>query len=245
MKHDLKHALVGLSLTALLLCGCSKADPSQTVPATTQPTASAPAPTEPSASYTVRFLDPTGALLYADTVAQGQSAQPPQNPIMPYGWVFSHWDGDFSQVSGDLTIYAAATEIGTAPNVLSCSGGYARQGTNTTVGLRLGGNVELCAFNIRIRYDPGQLDFVELRYPDPMVDANCIAEEGIIYLNFAGSQNTLGDVDLADLVFYAKGAAGQTQISIEVLELIAFTEDGSFSEPAYTTIPGTVTIAEG
>jgi hypothetical protein len=32
---------------------------------------------------------------------------------------------------------------------------------------------------------------------------------------------------------------------VEVLELIAFAEDGSFLEPQYTVIPGTVTIAEG
>ena len=241
MKHHLmKQALVGLSLTALLLCGCSKADPRQPDPTT--PAASVS--TEPAETCTVRFVDPNGTLLYADTVELGRSAQPPQNPVMPYGWVFSYWEGDFTHVSGDMAVKAVATEIGAAPNVLSLSGGYARQGSNATVSLRLGGKVELCAFNIRIQYDPKQLDFVELRYPDPMVDANCIAEEGILYLNFAGSQNTLGDVDLTDLVFYAKGAAGQTQISIEVLELIAFTEDGSFFEPAYTVIPGTVAIAE-
>lgn len=240
--HLIKHALVGLGLTALLLCGCGKADPRQTVP-TTEPAASVP--TEPAETYTVQFVDPMGALLYADTVAEGAAAQPPQNPMMPYGWVFSHWDGDFTCVSGDMTVKAVATEIGTAPNAISLSGGYARQGSNATVSLRLGGSVELCAFNIRIQYDPGQLDFVELRYSDPMVDANCIAQEGVIYLNFAGSQNTLGDVDLTDLVFYAKGAPGQAQITVEVLELIAFAEDGSFLEPRYTVIPGTVTIAEG
>lgn len=240
--HLIKHTLVGLGLTALLLCGCSKADPQQTNP-TTQPAATAP--TEQAETCTVRFVDPNGALLYTDTVTAGTAAHPPQNPIMPYGWVFSHWDGDFTHVSGDMTVKAVATEIGTAPNVLSLSGAYARQGSNATVSLRLGGSVELCAFNIRIQYDPMQLDFVELRYPDPMVDANCIAQDGIIYLNFAGSQNTLGDVDLTDLVFYAKGAAGQTQITVEVLELITFTEDGSFLEPQYTVIPGTVTIAEG
>lgn len=240
--HLIKHTLVGLSLIALMLCGCSKDTPQPTNP-TTELASSAP--TEQAETYTVRFVDPAGALLYEETVAKGSAVQPPQNPIMPYGWVFSHWDGDFTHISGDMTVKAVATEIGTAPNVLSVSGGYALQGSNATVSLRLGGSVELCAFNLRIKYDPQQLDFVELRYPDPMVDANCFPEEGIIYLNFAGSQNTLGDVDLTDLVFYAKGTAGQSQITIEVLELIAFAEDGSFLEPQYTVIPGTVTIAEG
>lgn len=193
--------------------------------------------------YTVTFLGPDGATLHVDEVNPGEAAEPPVNPVMPQGYVFSHWDRDFSSVTEDMEVYAVCIEWAPTGNVLAIGGGYTRRGGDVTVPLQLSGQVCLCAFDVRITYDTEALDFVEFAAQDGAVDANCIEEEGVIYLNYASVENTVGEVDLADLVFTAIGEPGQTSMEIEVSEIIAFDEAYEFYVPEYTAIPATVTIS--
>lgn len=194
-------------------------------------------------SFTVTFLGPDESLLYVDKVKKGAAAQAPANPNVLQGYVFAYWDSDFSCVTEDMTVHAICQEIGDAENVFSCSGAYARQGEQVTVPLQLCGNVCLCAFSAQIKYDVQALDFVEFTAQDGAVDANCIEEDGVIYLNFVSYENTTGEVDLVDLVFTAVGEVGQTPVSIEVTEVVAYDDDYEFYIPAYTTVPAVVTIA--
>lgn len=59
-------------------------------------------------TYTVRFLDGTGAELSVQTVAHGQSAQVPEAPQWE-GHTFAGWSGDSSCVVSDMTIQALYT----------------------------------------------------------------------------------------------------------------------------------------
>lgn len=236
-KPILRRLLFLMIAAILVFSGCTKPEPVDTAPTTPSTTA--------GETYTVSFLAPDGSVLYEDTVPAGEAAQPPTNPLMPYGYVFSHWDKDFSHITENLTVNAVCSEVNGKDNVFSCSGGYVQKGANTAVSVKLGGNVSLCAFNLRITYDTEKLDFVEFRAQDPLVDANCMEEEGVIYLNYASSENTVGDVDLTDLVFYATGNEGQAAVTIEVLEIIVYDESYDFQTPACTTVPATITIAEG
>lgn len=236
-RPNLRKLLLLMVAAVLVFSGCTKPEPVDTAPTTPSTTS--------GETYTVAFLSPDGSVLYEDTVPAGAAAQPPTNPLMPYGYVFSHWDKDFSNITENLTVNAVCSEVNGKDNVFSCSGGYVQKGANTSVSVKLGGNVNLCAFNLRITYDKEMLDFVEFRSQDPLVDCNCMEENGTIYLNYASSENTVGDVDLTDLVFRACGDAGQASVTIEVLEIIVYDENYDFQTPACTTVPATITVAEG
>ena len=199
---------------------------------------------KPDDALTVTFIGPDERVLFVTEVGPGTAALPPGNPTMPQGYIFSHWDRDLSCVTDDLLVYAVCQKIDTQDNVLALSGGYLRVGDEVTIPVLLCGNVLLCAFDIRIHYDCSMLEFVEFRNKDGAVDGNCNAQTGEIYMNYASMENTEGEVYLAELVFRAAGDPGETQIDMDVVELIAYDSDYNFYEPSHTTIPGAVTIVE-
>ena len=55
--------------------------------------------------YTVTFLDWDGSVLETQTVGKGQSAITPVNPYR-YSYIFTGWDKDFTNITGDLTVTA-------------------------------------------------------------------------------------------------------------------------------------------
>lgn len=195
--------------------------------------------------FSVVFYGPDNRMLFIAEVASGDSAIPPVNPTMPQGYIFSHWDKDFSYVTEDMSIHAICNEVSGQENVLALSGGTVKAGGEVVIPLQLCGNVNLCAFNIRIDYDGEILKFVEFRNKDGAVDANCTEDTGEIYLNFASMENTQGDVYLVELVFNAIGEQGNTSVAVNVVELIAYDADYNFYEPPYATIPGNIAIYEG
>lgn len=193
--------------------------------------------------FIVTFLDPDNRVLLVTEVEPGGAAVPPEKPTMPQGCVFSYWDADFSYVTEDMSVYAICEHVGNQENVLALSGGYVQQGENVVLSLRLCGDVCICAFDIRIIYDQSMLEFVGFQAQDGAVDANCMEGTGVLCLNFVSMENTVGEVDLVDLVFTASGESGQTDITIEVVEMIAYDADYDFCESVYTVVPGTVTVA--
>lgn len=67
--------------------------------------APAPVPDAPSRTYTVRFIDTlTGAQYYQQTVSEGADANPPEIPYHS-GYHFDGYDGSYTNVTSDRTIY--------------------------------------------------------------------------------------------------------------------------------------------
>ena len=218
----------------------------QDVPqASEQAEVSAPVPpgTSPPDAVTVTFVGPDERVLLITEVSRGAAALPPENPNVPQGCIFSHWDKSFTSVTEDLVVRAVCHEIGNRENVIALSGGYVYTGDEIRIPVQLCGDVNLCAFDIRIHYDSRVLDFVEFRNKDGAVDANCSEQTGEIFFNYASAENTNGEVYLADLVFRAAGTPGETTVDVQIVELIAYDSDYNFYEPAYSKIPASLTIA--
>ena len=55
--------------------------------------------------HTVTFLDYNGTVLKTEQVEDGYAAMPPLPP-MRTGYIFDHWDNDFSEVTADLAVTA-------------------------------------------------------------------------------------------------------------------------------------------
>ena len=60
-------------------------------------------------SYTVTFVDYDGKVLKTDTVVRGNSATAPADPVRA-GYVFTGWDKDFTNVTGNITVKAQYAE---------------------------------------------------------------------------------------------------------------------------------------
>lgn len=69
---------------------------------------------QPVTTYTVKFCDWNGTVLKTQTVQQGQSATAPTAPTRE-GYTFTGWDKNFTNVQGDLFVYAMYTQNSVEP----------------------------------------------------------------------------------------------------------------------------------
>ena len=60
--------------------------------------------------YTVTFVDWNGTVLKTQTVIEGESATPPSDPTRD-GFVFTGWNGTYTNVTSNATITATYTEV--------------------------------------------------------------------------------------------------------------------------------------
>lgn len=59
--------------------------------------------------FQVQFVDMDGTVLKTEYVEYGGSVTPPE-PLEHYGYEFSHWDGDYSNITDDIIINAVYTD---------------------------------------------------------------------------------------------------------------------------------------
>ena len=91
-------------------------------------------------TFTVRFVLPDGTEVERQSVAYGEDAVAPENPELR-GMTFTGWDGEFTNVTGDLTITAVFEDgngnvtrpglrqnVSTAQTVKSSGGRYGKTG---------------------------------------------------------------------------------------------------------------------
>ena len=64
----------------------------------------------PKPTYTVTFVDWNGTVLKTETVEEGASATAPSNPSRT-GYTFTGWEGDYTNVTSNVTITATYTEV--------------------------------------------------------------------------------------------------------------------------------------
>lgn len=87
-------------------------EPPTTEPPTTEPPTTEPPTTEPPVvTYTVTFEDWDGTVLKTEEVEEGEDATPPEDPTRNY-WVFTGWDGDYTNVTSDITVTATYLMVG-------------------------------------------------------------------------------------------------------------------------------------
>ena len=208
----------------------------------------------------VVYLMPDGMEFQPKTAKNGRDVKVPDNPQMPEGWIFTGWsfsnaapaDGEGSaepEPSGDLdtksTVYARAeaVHVPVFDTGVALSGGYGTKGNRVTLPLQLCGEVNICAFEAEIHYDPAQLKFVEFQNEDPGIVINVIEEEGLVILNYLDSANTTGDVAMADLVFEIIGTDQTvTPLEVTVTNGTRLTEDGEMEDVDVQIISAAVSI---
>lgn len=61
--------------------------------------------------FQVSFLSSDGTILSTSIVKRGEDAVPPATNQMPAGYVFSHWDTEYTNVQQDMEIRAVCIEL--------------------------------------------------------------------------------------------------------------------------------------
>lgn len=219
----------------------------------------------------VRYLLPDGTEFVPEKATNGGDIRVPDNPQMPEGWIFTGWsfsnEADPAQASdapeegagnqnGDSadaldlksTVYAKANAVHVPvfDTGLALTSGYGTKGNRVTLPLQICGEVNVCAFEAEIHYDPSQLKFVEFANKDPGVVINAIEDEGLIVLNYMDSANTVGDVSLADLVFEIVGESDTvTPLTVTVTNGTRLNDENAMEDVDITIISAAVQIVKG
>ena len=152
-------------------------------------------------SYTITFLNYNKTVFAKKKIMQGEVISSPGIPEIPEGYIFGGWNIEISSINKDTEIMPICIEIPKEKNVIALSSGYGKIGNNLNLPLQLCGKVDISCFEIVISYDKDMLNFVAFENEDGNVVANCDSENGKIYINYISNGNTLGEVDLCDIVF--------------------------------------------
>lgn len=204
------------------------------------------------------YLMPDGSEFHPEISKNGSTLKVPDNPQMPEGWIFTGWSfsntppasssvgsSEPAPLGEKSAVYAwaQATHAPVFDTGVALSGGYGTKGNRVTLPLQLCGEVNICAFEAQITYDPSQLKFVKFANRDPGVIINAIEEDGVVILNYLDSTNTTGDVALVDLVFQISGKEQtETPLEVTVTNGTRLTDDGEMEDVDVRVISAAVAI---
>ncbi|MBQ7625163.1 MAG: hypothetical protein IJS65_07805 [Clostridia bacterium] len=190
---------------------------------------------------TVRFTDHTGQTVFEQNIFSGQTAIPPSPPERD-GFVFVKWGADYKNVFEDTVIPAIYTEDAAA-NIFTVSSASAEAGDEVRVTVKLSGTVNLCAFDLRLRYDD-ELEFVSMNTALSFdLLANHAADKKYIRLNFQTTSNINEGGDIIEVVFRAKnkGAASLKPEPVSVI-YIDPADSTVLSKADHTACEGVIVI---
>ena len=174
--------------------------------------------------YIVTFYSNDGTVLMVDRVKRNSSATPPSRPNMTYGSIFKCWDTDFSKVTEDLDVHPSCETIKDKPNVIAIHSSYVSKDSSVTIPIQLCGDVCLSGLDITIYYDENLIELESITEDKSVVINGEIP--GRIKLNYISVENTVADVDIANLQFYVKAKEGNIiPISVEINGIYAFDDD--------------------
>ena len=213
----------------LLLAACSepetrKESETATLPRpVTEADATIPA-TSAGPTHTVTFFSDDGTILKIQRVLDGETAEPPVEPQMSYGSIFSHWEENYSQVHDDLEVHPSCKSFLGHTNVLALTGASGRTGEDCFVSLLLCGDVQVSGLDLAVNYDPEALQLQSLYNEDGGVVYNDEIP-GQILINYVSARNTVGDVDLCSFKFRMLADSGETPLSIQLNSIYANKDD--------------------
>lgn len=177
-------------------------------------------PVESSKQYTVDFVDWDGTVIDTQIIQKGENATLPQSPSR-IGYQFCGWSDDGNDVQSSKTILAQYINE-TQQNTFKVSNAICNADDTITTTVYLGGDVNLCGFDMNLLYDGNSLEFVsmdgELDYD---VIANHILNDNRIKFNFSSSKNNTKRGEIIKIKFKVKGnVSGNTTISLNPVSVI-------------------------
>lgn len=199
---------------------------------------------EPAGSYKVIFMDGMGVIMEEVSADYGNSAIPSKSPTSS-GKVFVGWDKDISAVTDNLVCNPVWKDTTDKNNLFTLSSCYAKKGDEIVIPVKLCGNVNIGAFDIRIAFDTEKLEFVEVLNQDADVMASYSDTEKKIGINFMGSENLTESMDVCDLVFKVKSdEVSNTTFNVMNMDSLVYKDNGDFEFVETDYIEATIYIVK-
>lgn len=134
---------------------------------------------------------------------------------------------------------AVYQDVSEQKNVLAIPAAYGVIGETVTVTLGVYGQVELCAMDLRLTYDPAQLKFLGYEAEGDALILNG-EERGVIYANYLLVENASEGFDLCTLSFQIlTGETCDSVITPQIIEMVAM-DGGDIVACDYSVVPGQI-----
>lgn len=241
MKRRVSTILLVLVLL-LVLCACDKekaakeqTETAQTVGNTVQEASVSETggiKPRPKESMEVEITDPTYVYLPEDTTED-------ENLIFTQ-WTAEQSDG--TQLEEPVAEYQDVTQV---ENAVAIPSVYGKAGETIRAQVRICGQVDLCAFDLRVNYDPQLLKYIGCQNADEALLVNGDAESGTVMMNFLQIVDLEKALNVCDLQFEVLTDLDcDTPLDIEVVEAVSLDENGQIEFCNYSTLQAQVHLNE-
>ena len=195
-------------------------------------------------NYEVIFEDWDGTIISTQSVLTGDNAILPNAPARE-GYEFCGWSGNYTNVNNDATVVAQYIDSSNT-NVFKVYSSKAKKGDTVKLTVYLGGMVETCGFDLRLRYDKDALKFINA---DGALDLDAIVKhddtDGTISFNYSSARNRTKSARILEVEFEIKETAGNsTTLGLSPVEIVRVDseQDNIPVDVEYTLENGVITI---
>lgn len=134
---------------------------------------------------------------------------------------------DTTDQTEEMAVYQ---DVSDKENAVAIPASYSEAGQEFTAHLRLCGKVELCALDMRVRYDTTRLKYQRSESDMDDLLINCDQKNGVIYINFARISNLTDRTDICGLTFMPlSGTRLDSPLSLEIVEAVSVNERGEIA----------------
>lgn len=153
--------------------------------------------------------------------------------------VFSGWEENPADSQGDLT--AKYQDVSQIQNAIVIPAVYGQGGEQVSVPLRICGQVDLCALDLRVSYDKELLHYEGSTNQDEDLLINCDEENGVLFINFLRLVNLEEQFDFASLVFEVTTTHEcDTTLLLDVVEAVVLDEEQQIRFCNFSVVDGVV-----
>lgn len=195
-------------------------------------------------SYKLVFEDWDGTVISNQSVLAGDDAVMPENPTRE-GYEFCGWSGNYTAVAGDATVIAQYVDA-SKKNVFKTYSAKGKKGDTVKLTVYLGGIVETCGFDMRLRYNKNALEFIKA---DGVLDLDAIVNHdsstNTISFNYSAARNRTKSARVLEVEFKIKESAeNSTTVYLSPIEIIRAdpNQDNIPVDAEYTIENGVITI---
>lgn len=195
-------------------------------------------------NHEIVFEDWDGTIISTQSVVTGDDATLPNSPTRT-GYSFVGWSGNYTSVTSDAKIVAQYIDS-SKNNVFKVYSAKATKDENVKLTVCLGGIVETCGFDMRLKYDKEALEFINA---DGALDLDVIVKHdgttGTINFNYSSAKNRTKGARIFEVEFKVKETIeNSTTLRLSPVEIIKAdaTNDNIPVDADYTIENGVITI---
>ncbi len=156
--------------------------------------------------------------------------------------IFKEWVTEETESGEPSAKYQNVTEV---ENAVAIPSVYGKAGETVEAAVKLCGQVELCAFDLRVTYDPSLLKYVQHSNADDDLIVNCDEESGTVMMNFLRTVNVEEVLKVCDLQFEVlTDLTCETPLDVEVVEAISLDENGNITFCNFSIVDAKVHLNE-